>query len=202
MNVFLQNLSFPQFPSRRGTERCSFKGFEFDFKVGHSKNIFNNYSCSPPPTPFLYLLFFSPKSACCRSARAETRWFFCQILIWWNVGVTNCFVLGKRLHSAGDNHLVPVLPSAPAVVVFIIEWFDAEAGILCRMRRRDAVIDVSLGQQSTLFRQHWVDVASMLSPCVRRRISMWLVREWMVQHCSIWEPVSPLPVGLNWTSSN
>lgn len=24
-----------------------FKSFEFDFKVGHSKNIFNNYSCTP-----------------------------------------------------------------------------------------------------------------------------------------------------------
>lgn len=72
VHFFIWNLSFPQFLARWRTKYCSFKRFEFDFKVGHSKNIFNNYSCSPP-TPFLYLLFFSLKSECCRSAREPRR---------------------------------------------------------------------------------------------------------------------------------
>lgn len=112
----------------------------------------------PPLPPPFYISSSSLQNlrAAAVLERAEKRRFFCQMHIWWNVGVTNRFFLSKRLRSVGDYHLVPVLPSALAVVVFIIERFDAETV----MRRQDAVIDESLGQQTTLFR--WT-MASMLS---------------------------------------
>lgn len=138
---------------RRGAERYSFKRFEFDFKVGHSKNIFNNYSCSPPSLsiPPLLLSKICMVLQCWSWEAGEMTLLFCHRRIWWNVGVTNCFFCSKRLHSACDYHLAHVPPSVLAVVVFIIDRFDAETVIVCSVQRGDPAIDVPLGQLHTLF---------------------------------------------------
>lgn len=124
---------FPQSPVGRGAERCSFKRFEFDFKVGHSKNIFNNYSCSPPSfsIPPLLLSKICMVLQCWSWEAGKMTLLFCHRRIWWNVGVTNCFFCSKRLHSACDYHLAHIPPSVLAVVVFLIACFDAETVIVC-----------------------------------------------------------------------